>query len=413
MKPPLPRLRGLLPRRRHHPTTLPHDLTRRRHAHAIHNDHGPPSQRADHPRPNHQRKHDRGPPSRYQDLAVNSHQTHYPKYINRNVNAVFHLDPTRIGKSATTVFRCPHFYIQYSSAILLLSAYSILVNPFHPLLRASLKRHAETYDLGFFFHLHTSSKAFTGREAFVRKAIRGKVRSAWETALTNRGYDAHTGRFVRHLQADWDATRQVRQQDLRGTVSVNPNESCRTARFSELVAQFEKGFDAVMGCGRKDPGMEVMMQPEKLYKFYDNRRSLLLRKYTSMGYGLSINGEEATGFKAAVGNRGGERGDEQLVQVDGETYDVGPLKMSDQRKKVGLVTPGEELKTFHGGRGGGGGDAGAGGLSSRDLDWGLDDMDVFSSGKATSEKSQRTGKKHAKPGKNPRATWSPPADDGF
>ncbi|KAF3910162.1 hypothetical protein ABW21_db0200181 [Orbilia brochopaga] len=425
MKPPLPRLR-CLPRR---PPTLPQHLIRRN---AFHNDHSPTNQRPDRPQqhrpyPNRQqtqRQQAQNPPfdPRYRDLAYNKSRPDKNRYINHHESPILHLDPMRIGRSAQTIFRCPLFFIQYSSAILLLSAHSILVNPFHPLLRASLNRHAETHDLGYFFHLHTSSKTFTGRESHVRKAIRGKVRTAWETALTSRGYDVKTGRFVKHLQADWDPTKQIRQQDIRGTISINPNEACWRASFKDLVANFERGLDVVLACRRKDPAMEHMMQPESLYKFYEHRRSSLLRKYTNMGYGLTINGEAAANFRDAVNNReqGGQNGP-QLVQVDGQTYDVGSLKISDDRKKVGLVLPDEldddEIVASQSGSS----DKLPGGISSSDLDWGLDDIGLIGASDAAPERGQKKGKGQRKGSRESsnagradrRGSLSVPVDDGF
>ncbi|EWC44004.1 hypothetical protein DRE_01356 [Drechslerella stenobrocha 248] len=324
-------------------------------------------------------------PRNYKDLAFGNQRPTNNPY--QNHGAIIHLDATRIGRSATTIFRHPLFYIQYSSAILLLSAANILINPFHPLLRSSLNRHADTHETGYFFHLHTSSKVFTGRESHIRKTIRGKVRSAWETVLRGRGYDPSTGRFVRHLQPDWDATKQVRQQDIRGTISVNPSQDCRAAPFKELVESFEAGFDAVRDCRRKDPNMEELMRPENLYRFYDQRRRTLLNKYRTMGLGLGIKGGEATqtnsvvGWKAAAEAQAAGGDGERLVSIDGDIYDIGPLRMADRKKSVAPVVSVVEGDEEGGVQDGDVGDeeeedgAALGPTASSELDWGFGEED--------------------------------------
>ncbi|KAF3939461.1 hypothetical protein ABW19_dt0204321 [Dactylella cylindrospora] len=299
---------------------------------------------------NHQRyNNDNGP-----DFSSKPKRFNFASPNNRHVQ---HLNPTAIARSSVTIFQSPLLSVQYCSAILLLRAFSVLMNPFHPLLRPALINHEETYDIGYFFHLHTSSKLFTGREAVVRRSIRGKVRAAWTQIMQEKGYDPNTGRFVGHLQKGWDPTTQVRQQDVKGTVSLLPGAACNTAPFTDILRDCERGLEAVRKCKVRNQYMEDMMRPANLFRYYDWRRRLLLKKYTELGYGLSINGQSATRFKQAIRDLRGEAGKamtgpdgEYLLDIDGETYDIGRLKRKQGRKKPGFLVPGEVGEVSEGGK---------------------------------------------------------------
>ncbi|KAK6542181.1 hypothetical protein TWF694_007944 [Orbilia ellipsospora] len=296
---------------------------------------------------------------------------------------------------STTVYRSPLMKVQYCTAILLLRTFPVLLNPFHPLLRTALQKHEENHEIGYFLHMHTSSKNFTGKQATVRKVVRAKTRSAWETVLADRGYDVKTGRFVQHLKPDWHPSRgDIRQQDIKGTITLHPSEACKSARFEDLLRECEKGLNAVLESKQRDYRMENMMQPSNLWRFYDWKRRLLLKRYVEMGYGLSIQGQLGWRFREAIEEvRGGGdpgvgvkgEGGEYLVEMEGKTLDIGPLKRRESKAKQGFglsmnseakaEMPGApddaEMDKLFGDIMGEEGeeDPGSGGL-----DWGLDDM---------------------------------------
>ncbi|EPS42790.1 hypothetical protein H072_3197 [Dactylellina haptotyla CBS 200.50] len=266
-------------------------------------------------------------------------------------DGVLNLNILGVQRASITVYESPLLTVRYCSAILLLRTYGVLLNPFHPLLRSALKRHEETFDTGYFFHMHTSSKAVTGKQSSVRKYVRGKVRNAWETVLTRRGYDVKTGRFVKHLKPGWyPSAGDIRQQDVKGTISVNPNEACKQAAFEVVQKDCEKALQAVLDCKHRNRKVEHMMQPWNLWRYYDWKRRVLLKRYIDLGYGLSINGEEGWRFQDAVKalrqgedpRIGGQKGEDggYIVEMEGRTLDIAPLKRSTAATKTGFKLDG-------------------------------------------------------------------------
>ncbi|KAF3928859.1 hypothetical protein ABW20_dc0103831 [Dactylellina cionopaga] len=194
----------------------------------------------------------------------------------------------------------------------------------------------------------------------------------------------------------WDPSKgHVRKQDLRGTISINPNETCKSASFDSILAACERGLDAVVYTTHKNPKMEEMMRPSNVWRYYDWRRRLLLKRYTDLGYGLSVGGDSTLKFKDAVkelragnmrpgiGGRVGENG-EYLMEMEGQTFDIAPLKMNTMggsrmartSTELGLpeqteVDDDAEVRELYGEPD----DADiSSGISSGDLDWGLDDF---------------------------------------
>ncbi|KAF3904354.1 hypothetical protein AA313_de0207190 [Arthrobotrys entomopaga] len=298
---------------------------------------------------------------------------------------------------STTVYKSPLIKVQYCTAILLLRTFPVLLNPFHPLLRTALQKHEENHEIGYYLHMHTSSKSFTGKQATVRKVVRAKLRSAWETVLTDRGYDVKTGRFVRHLKPDWYPSKgDIRQQDIKGTVTLHPSEACKSARFEDLLRECERGLNAVLESKKRDYRYENMMRPSNLWRFYDWKRRLLLKRYVEMGYGLSIQGQLGWRFREAMEEvrKGGDpgvgvkgEGGEYLVEMEGKTLDIGPLKRRESMLKKGFglsIDSGEkaeipeeagdaEMERLYGNIMGEEGEEEEG-SGSGGLDWGLDDM---------------------------------------
>ncbi|KAK6529219.1 hypothetical protein TWF281_008401 [Arthrobotrys megalospora] len=320
------------------------------------------------------------------------------RYIHQPRQRWMNVNPAR---ASVNIYKHSLLSVQYCSAVLLLRTQGILLNPFHPLLRTALQRHQETYDIGYFFHLHTSSKLVTGKQSSVRKGIRGKVRAAWEQVLTKRGYDVKTGKFTRHLKeppGSFDRSKgHVRLPDIRGTVSINPSEACSNAPFQDIIAACESGLDAVLRCKHRNMTLEEWMKPSNLWRFYDWRRRDLLNKYITLGHGLGASNQASQIFRSALiglrsgktnvgmqGKRTPEGG--YLVELDGETFDLAPLRGPAAKDKQ----PGQEgfydddtklfQEAFEKGDANmeglfAGVDGDDDGLNSGSLDWGLDDIE--------------------------------------
>lgn len=137
------------------------------------------------------------------------------------------------------------------------------------------------------------------------------------------------------------------------------------------------------------------MKPSNLWRFYDWKRRDLLNKYMVMGHGLGHSNEASQIFRSALiglrngrtdikmnGKRTPEGG--YLVDLDGETFDLAPLRGPSNKDS----DPGQgqfnddDTKLFQeafekgdvdmeGLFGGVDGD----GFGSGDLDWGLDDIE--------------------------------------
>ncbi|KAK6510373.1 hypothetical protein TWF506_009483 [Arthrobotrys conoides] len=313
--------------------------------------------------------------------------THQPRQRWMNVNP---------ARASINIYKHRLLSVQYCSAVLLLRTHGILLNPFHPLLRTALQRHQETYEIGYFFHLHTSSKLVTGKQSSVRKGIRGKVRAAWEQVLTKRGYDVKTGKFVGHLKPDFDRSLgHVILPDLKGTISINPNEACSNAPYQDIIAACEQGLEAVLNCKHRNMTLEEWMKPENIWRFYDWKRRDLLNKYMTMGHGLGHSNEASQIFRSAlIGLRAGKADIKMngkrtpeggyLVDLDGETFDLAPLRGPSKQKSdvEQRQFNDEDTKLFQeafekgdvnmDGLFGGVDDDGFG---SGDLDWGLDDIE--------------------------------------
>ncbi|KAK6511911.1 hypothetical protein TWF481_000815 [Arthrobotrys musiformis] len=344
--------------------------------------------------------------SKYQNNPNNpnptARYTHQPRQMWMNVN------PSR---ASINIYRHKLLSVQYCSAVLLLRTHGILLNPFHPLLRTALQRHQETYEIGYFFHLHTSSKLVTGKQSSVRKGIRGKVRAAWEQVLTRRGYDVKTGRFVGHLKPGFDPSLgHVRLPDLKGTVSINPSEACSNAPFQDIMTACESGLEAVLSCKHRNMTLEEWMKPDNLWRFYDWKRRDLLNKYMSLGRTLGHSNQASQIFRSAlIGLRSGKAGIKMsgtrtpeggyLVDLDGETFDVAPLRGplrkrtldgedgdsgSGSGSEVQREFTDDDAKLFQEAfeKGDvdmeglfGGVDGDGDGFGSGDLDWGLDDLE--------------------------------------
>ncbi|KAK6353750.1 hypothetical protein TWF730_008177 [Orbilia blumenaviensis] len=348
--------------------------------------------------------------------------THQPRQKWMNVN------PSR---ASINIYKHNLLLVQYCSAVLLLRTQGILLNPFHPLLRTALQRHQETYEIGYFFHLHTSSKLVTGKQSSVRKGIRGKVRAAWEQVLTKRGYDVKTGRFTGHLKPGFDQSKgHIILPDLRGTISINPSEACSNAPFPDVLAACEAGLDAVLKCKHRNMTLEEWMKPANLWRFYDWKRRDLLNKYMTLGHGFGQSNRASQIFKSALiglrngkadirmnGKRTAEGG--YLVELDGETFDLAPLnpvknqnqnQNQDQDQNKGQThTPEKQdfndensklfqeafeqgdatMEGFFGGDG-----SEDDGFGSGDLDWGLEDIEPEGNSQLDKAKSSQPQPKY-------------------
>ncbi|RVD83014.1 uncharacterized protein DFL_007418 [Arthrobotrys flagrans] len=343
-----------------------------------------------HPRNDH---HNIGRSKKRRQNPSNSDPTPVVRYTHQPRQRWMNVNPAR---ASINVYKHRLLSVQYCSAVLLLRTHGILLNPFHPLLRTALQRHQETYEIGYFFHLHTSSKLVTGKQSSVRKGIRGKVRAAWEQVLTKRGYDVKTGKFIGHLKPTFDRSLgHVILPDLKGTISINPSEVCSNAPYQDIIAACEEGLEAVVKCKHRNLTLEEWMKPSNLWRFYDWKRRDLLNKYMVMGHGLGHSNEASQIFRSALiglrngrtdikmnGKRTPEGG--YLVDLDGETFDLAPLRGPSNKDS----DPGQgqfnddDTKLFQeafekgdvdmeGLFGGVDGD----GFGSGDLDWGLDDIE--------------------------------------
>ncbi|KAF3156735.1 hypothetical protein TWF106_008572 [Orbilia oligospora] len=357
-------------------------------------------------RPRNGYKHGNSPKKRRQqpnNPNLNSTSTPVARYTHQPRQRWMNVNPAR---ASINIYRHRLLSVQYCSAVLLLRTHGILLNPFHPLLRTALQRHQETYEIGYFFHLHTSSKLVTGKQSSVRKGIRGKVRAAWEQVLTKRGYDVKTGKFTGHLKPGFDRSLgHVILPDLKGTVSINPNEACSNAPYQDIIAACEHGLEAVLNCKHRNMTLEEWMKPENLWRFYDWKRRDLLNKYMAMGHGLGHSNEASQIFRSALiglrsgktdirmnGTRTPEGG--YLVDLDGETFDLAPLRGPSPRKSdlEQRQFNDDDTKLFQeafekgdvdmeGLFGGANDDE----FGSGDLDWGLDDIEPEGDSRSTSK----------------------------
>ncbi|KAK6335281.1 hypothetical protein TWF718_010714 [Orbilia javanica] len=373
------------------------------HGHNHNNDHGyraPPRKRRQQQQPQQQAPSNPGstPTARF---------THQPRQRWMNVNP---------ARASINIYRHRLLSVQYCSAVLLLRTHGILLNPFHPLLRTALQRHQETYEIGYFFHLHTSSKLVTGKQSSVRKGIRGKVRAAWEQVLTKRGYDVKTGKFIGHLKPGFDRSLgHIVLPDLKGTISVNPSEACSNAPYQDIIAACESGLEAVLNCKHRNLTLEEWMKPENLWRFYDWKRRDLLNKYMTLGRSLGHSNEASQIFRSALiglrngktdirmsGKRTPEGG--YLVDLDGETLDLAPLRgpsNKDPDHGQGRFND-DDTKLFQEAFEKGDADMeglfgdvdGEDGFGSGDLDWGLDDIEPEENTQSGSKPAGQTQSKY-------------------